>query len=130
MEPSSGLGSIRALEAMAKEYKNKQDKNEAATIAFMALDVAKDLMYLNGCVKRGKGEDIDSTYPGRNVFEYIKEIEAERDQLRKENEKLLWAKEEQLQALADIINAVANETNALNRARLILAKNRGEVDDE
>lgn len=66
------LGDLRALERKVDEHR----KNEAATIAHRALKVAKDLLYLNGCVARGRGTDIDPEYPGRNVFEYIKELEA------------------------------------------------------
>ena len=66
-----GIGDTKALERKAAE----QMKNEAATIAHMAMKVVGDLMYLNGCVKRGRGEDIYPEHPGRNVFEYIKELE-------------------------------------------------------
>lgn len=32
-------------------------------------------MYLNGCVKRGRGKDIDPVFPGNNIFKYILELE-------------------------------------------------------
>jgi len=76
MHRHCGLGAIKALELKAKEAQIQHNKNEAATIAYMALQVVDDLEYLNGCVKRGRGEVIDPVHPGRNVFEYIKELES------------------------------------------------------
>lgn len=67
------IGCFKELERVAGQGR----KNEAATIAHMALGLVKDLQYLNGCVLRGRGEDIDDVRPGRNIFEYIKELEAE-----------------------------------------------------
>ena len=86
-----GIGNIRELE----KYANAIRKNEAAVIAQQALLVVEDLKYLNGCVKRGRGEDIDKNCPAKNVFEYIKELEqraekaeAQVAEVQKENESL------------------------------------------
>lgn len=54
-----------------KLRKNKEVKDLANGV----LSLTQELLYLHGCVKRGRGIDIDPDHPGRNVFEYIKELE-------------------------------------------------------
>jgi|LGVF01.2.fsa_nt_gb hypothetical protein len=72
----SSIGSFRELERKAKEH----NLNEASKIAQMALMLIQNLKYLSGCVVKGRGTDIDKEHPARNVFEYVKELEAKAEQ--------------------------------------------------
>jgi len=69
----NSLGDIRALEAKVNRIRNIEDMAEWGRLT---LKLVADIDYLNGCVKRGRGTDIDSDCPARNIFEYIKELEA------------------------------------------------------
>jgi len=62
-------GNIKELEKIANSWKTEP-------LAVGVLQLAQEILYLHGCVKRGRGEDIYPNQPGRNVFEYIKELEA------------------------------------------------------
>lgn len=68
--------SYKHFEKIAEEAKIKDRDRDIEYFANGVLSLAKELRYLNGCVKRGRGEDIDPEHPGRNVFEYIKELES------------------------------------------------------
>jgi len=100
-----GLGDISGLERKAAE----RMAGDAATIAHMTMKVINDLKYLSGCVARGRGEDIDAAHPGRNVFEYIKEIE-------QKNAKLL---EMHTNALSEVERLTAALSGALDAFRQI-----------
>ena len=65
-------GQQAALEELAKRISKDEDTRE---LAKGALSLASELLYLNGCVERGRGSDIYPDQPCRNVFEYIKELE-------------------------------------------------------
>lgn len=62
----------KALEAVAKKVQKEKDTRD---LAEGTLSLIGDLMYLNGCVKRGRGSDLYPDRPFKNVFEYIKELE-------------------------------------------------------
>ena len=61
-------------------------RNDTTTeLAENAVKLAEEVMYVNGCVKRGRGEDIEPEYPLKNVFEYIKELEQQLSDCQKES---------------------------------------------
>jgi len=59
---------VERLETLAEQANNKE-------LAQGILDMAEEIKYLNGCVKRGRGSDIYPDEPCRNVFNYILELE-------------------------------------------------------
>jgi hypothetical protein len=69
----NSLGDIRELERKAKRITDIEDMKAWAKLT---LKLVANLDYLNGCVKRGRGSDIDPDCPARNIFEYIKELES------------------------------------------------------
>jgi hypothetical protein len=73
------LGDLRELERKAK-------RAELPELGRLALQLVANMDYLNGCVARGRGEDIDPAHPGLNVFEYIKELESATTALRERTE--------------------------------------------
>lgn len=68
----NSLGDVRALEVKVQKIRDIEDMAEWGRLT---LKLIADMDYLNGCVKRGRGSDIDADTPARNIFEYIKEIE-------------------------------------------------------
>ena len=68
----NSIGDIRALEELSKRIRKEQDMRKWGELT---LKLIEELRYLNGCVVRGRGRDIDPDKPFRNIFEYIKELE-------------------------------------------------------
>jgi len=65
----NSLGDIRELEKLVR-------RQELQQWGQLTLKLVSDIKYLNGCVKRGRGENFDDQLPAKNVFLYILELEA------------------------------------------------------
>jgi hypothetical protein len=72
MDNWNSLGDVRELERKANKILHLRDMEDWGRLTLRLID---NIKYLNGCVKRGRGSDIDEQYPIRNIFEYIKELE-------------------------------------------------------
>ena len=64
----------------------KELVQENQYFASESLKVVDDLKYLNGCVVRGRGSDINIDYMRANVFGYIQELEQQNAKLLEELE--------------------------------------------
>ena len=65
------------------ENRIKELEQENQYFASESLKVVDDLKYLNGCVVRGRGSDINTDYMRANVFGYIQELEQQNAKLVK-----------------------------------------------
>ena len=66
---SSSISNLKRLQDLAW-------KKEDSALAQQVITLSRELLYLNGCVAKARGMHLDPDHPSRNVFLYIKELEA------------------------------------------------------